>query len=167
MHFGIGAVGRLKLHRGIGLCLAAALLAACGGAGMPAAGAGQGDGGSETLRRDDLALRVQAMQTGHLPEAVARAYGVQRSRRDVLLLVALREGEDAVAISPRAEVSASSRDLLGRSRTIELRELQSGDLTDHVGSLRITPPETLSFEVRVQPEHGEPLHLQFTRDFLP
>lgn len=145
------------------------LVAACGGDAALSSGSGSDTGaaGEEVTRAGDLSLRVQAIQTDRLPEPVAAAYGVRRSRNDVLVLVALRQGADAVATSPAAEVKVTVSDLLGRSRAIAMRQIVSGDLVDHVGTLRATPPETLRIQVQARPANGEPLSLAITRDFLP
>lgn len=144
-------------------------LLGCGGGSVSTAGqaASNAAGATEVVREGDLSLRVQAVQTDLLPEPVASAYGVRRSRGEVLVLVALRQGADAVATSPAAQVDVEVRDLLGRSRQLQLQTMAAGELIDHVGTLRITPPETLAITVKAQPQAGPPLQLTITRDFLP
>ncbi|MDO5506222.1 MAG: DUF4426 domain-containing protein [Pseudoxanthomonas suwonensis] len=151
------------------LLAGAAGLAGCGGTPSTADATANAARASEpeVVRRGALSLRVQALQTAALPEPVAAAYGVGRDRNRVLLLVALRQGEDAVASSPEATITVEVRDLLGRAKPMPLSTLASGELVDHIGTVRISPPETLHFQVRALPQGGEPLELTITRDFLP
>lgn len=152
-------------------------LAGCGGAGPSAAASAQTQARSqepEVLRVGQYSLRAQAMQSEALPEAAARAYNVPRSRRDVVLIITLRQGDDAVATSPAdAAISVSAQDLLGRRREVALTPLHTSDLTDHIGTLRVNPPETLQFEVtarlpnRSEDDTSAPMQLRFARDFLP
>lgn len=160
------SLARHTLAGSLCIVLGAAVLAGCGG-GTSSASSDMRPAEPDVVRQGDFSLRMQAMQTDRLPEAVAAAHGVTRSRRDVLVLIALRQGEDAVATSPPGEVTIEVRDLMGRNRPVALAPMVSGELIDHVGTLRITPPETLRFEVRAMPEGSEPLDMRITRDFLP
>ena len=50
---------------------------------------------------------------------------------------------------------------------LELREVRSGDLVDYVGIARVSPPDTLRFDLDIRREGGATSTMQFTRDIFP
>lgn len=153
------------------------LLAGCGGsptalpANAPAALAQ-----SEAIARvGDVTVRANALQTSTLQESVARAYGIPRDDGTILLLVAVRRGAGADAASMPARIDASATDLSGHRHDIAMRELRIDDpgsstgqaLIDHVGTIDISLPETLRFDVRIVREGGATSTMQFDREFFP
>ena len=119
------------------------------------------------LVEGDLRIRASAVPTMQLPESVARGYGIERGENRVLLLVGLRRGSDGDETSVGGTVDARVTDLQGRTQTIAMRELHSGDLVDYIGIIVVTPPETLRFALRVTPAGGPPRELDFVREFYP
>lgn len=150
---------------------AAALLAlalgACGAAPTPPEGHATRAREEAVTRSDDLTVRASVVPTMAMGEAVAREYGVERHPRALLLMVGVRRGEGADETAVPARVTANAIDLRGVRTAIPLREVASGALTDHIGVVRIVPPETLRFHIEVQAASGRPLALQFSRDFYP
>lgn len=144
--------------------LLAALLAGCGGA----APAPQGNAAQEpaVLQLGDLTLRASAVPTTLLGEAAARQYGVDRDPRNVLLVIGLRRARAGGEISLPARVEARATDLLGRGQPLALREVRSDGFIDYVGVARISPPETVRFDIRVEADGAAPLELRFSRDFF-
>jgi hypothetical protein len=84
-----------------------------------------------------------------------------------MLLVGVRKGPEAQEVALPATVTAVATDLSGRRHAVGLRELRSGDLLDYVGTLKISPPDTLRFDVTIVREGGAQSQMQFTREFLP
>lgn len=127
------------------------------------------------LVEGDLRIRASAVPTMQLPESVARGYGIERGENRVLLLVGLRRGTDGDETSLSGAVDARVTDLQGRTQTIAMRELHSGnpsagpgqDLVDYIGIIVVTPPETLRFALRVTPAGEAPRELDFVREFYP
>src|SRR5262249_40521314 len=145
--------------------IALALLAGCGReASVPSA---QGNAaGSETVRIGAVAMHATAVQTDKLPEQVVRRYGAQRDSRTVLLVMSLRQGEEADAKALTAQrVEATVTDLLGRKQTLAMREVRDGDLVDYVGAAQVSPPDTLRFEVTMAGPNGRH-SMKFNRDFF-
>jgi len=148
-------------------CCLAVLLAACSG---PAPHAPSQNQAQEAVATSgDVTVRASTLQTLSLSPEVARRYGIARSENTVMLLVMTRQGASEAAVP--ADVQAKATDLRGQSRTLALRELrtQAGNetLIDYVGTLEISLPETLSFDINVTPRAGSTMSLQFTRDFVP
>ena len=76
-------------------------------------------------------------------------------------------GAEAQEVALPATVTAVATDLGGRRHAIALREVHSGDLLDYVGTLSVSPPDTLRFDVTVVREGGASSQMQFTREFHP
>ena len=111
-------------------------------------------------------MHLTAVQTDKLPEQVVRRYGVPRDARTVLLVMSLRQGEDADARALSAHrIQATATDLLGRKQTVSMREMRDGELIDYIGTAQVSPPDTLRFEVTADNGHG--IHrAKFNRDYF-
>jgi len=154
------------------LLCGALLLSACGGdAPKPAR---RIDAPQEAITRiGDVTIRANVMRTASLNEAVARGYGIERSDRTLMLLVSVRRGPDGQDIALPATVQASVANLHGQRRDIAMRELRTGDpasgpeqaLIDYVGTVDVSPPDTLSFDLKIVREGGATSAMQFSRDF--
>jgi hypothetical protein len=148
------------------------LLSACGGdAPKPAK---RIDTPQEAITRiGDVTIRANVMRTANLNEAVARGYGLERSDKTLMLLVSVRQGPDGKDIALPATVVASVVNLSGQRRDIAMRELRTGDpgsgpeqaLIDYVGTVDVSPPDTLSFDLEIVREGGATSAMQFSRDF--
>lgn len=126
-----------------------------------------------TARIGDITIHASAVQTSMLDPGIARQYGIARNAKTVLLLVAIRQGAVAEAFALPATVTASVTDLRGSRQQIEMHTLHSGnadvgtDLIDYVGTVETSLPDTLRFDILVQPEGIKATTLQFDRDFYP
>lgn len=142
----------------------ALLLSACGDdAPKPAR---QIDTPQEAVSRiGDVTIRANVLRTANLNEAMARGYGIPRSEDTLLLLVAVRKGPDGQDIALPATIQASVIDLRGQRRDIAMRELRTGELVDYVGTVDVSPPDTLSFDLKIVREGGATSLMQFSRDF--
>ena len=153
------------------LALSLSLLAACGQqtspatvTPSPAAADGQGEA---TVRVGDVTIRASAVQTAMLDAGVAARYGIARDPATVLLLVTVRKGGDADAVSLPATVTATATDLRGGRQHLAMHALETGGLVDYVGTVTTTLPETLRFDVAIVPVGAGAARLQFSRDFFP
>lgn len=149
------------------LILAFTLLPGCGGEvpRRPAAAAAAPQ--QATVRVGDVTVRANAIQTSTLGAEVASRYGIVRDDRTVLLLVSVRQGPDGRDVSLPAQVQANVTDLRGGRKPLELRELRSGDLLDYVGTVQVSLPDTLRFDVDVVAANGATATLQLEREFFP
>lgn len=146
------------------LC-ATLILGGCGG-GSPAPPAAAAQTPAE-LHTGDVTIRASAVPTTVLGEAAAKQYGIERDPRTVLLLVGVRRGPESQETSLPARVRGSAVDLLGRRQHFELREIRSDGFVDYAGSVRISPPETLRFDLVIERDGAAPATLSFNRDFFP
>jgi hypothetical protein len=145
-------------------------LAACGkdAAPSPAASVPASASADEAVARvGDVTMHASVMQTSSLNDGVAREYGITRSDNTVLLLIAVRKGADAQDTALPATITATATDLSGRRHDIAMRELRTGSLLDYVGSVDISLPDTLRFDVSIVRENGASSRMQFNREFFP
>jgi len=143
-------------------------LAACAEAPPPAAAPAQPTQAS--ARVGDVTIRASLVPTTSLGTEAAARHGIAREPDTVLLLVGVRRGEGAAETSMPAAVRASVTDLRGRTRPLDLRELRSeagpGEpLLDYAGTVAVSPPDTLRFEIEVDWGNGGRSSLQLQRDF--
>lgn len=144
----------------------ALLLGGCGGAAPPEGHAGA-TMEEATVRSGDVSIRASVVPTASLNPAVASRYGIQSGPGVVLLLVGVRQGEGMQETALPARITATATDLRGTRTRIELREIRTGELVDYAGTVRVTPPETLRFELEAEHAAGAPSGLSFSRDLYP
>lgn len=121
----------------------------------------------EVVRVGAVAMNISAIQTRQLPAQIAQRYGVAHDARTVLIVVSLREGDEARSTSRSARaVQATVSDLLGRKQNVSLREMRDGDLVDYIGVATVTPPDTLRFEIVAFDQQGQRYRALFNRDFF-
>lgn len=142
-------------------------IAACGGAPTPQAATPSSTANEAVSRIGDVTIRASVMQTSTLNEAVAREYGIIRDERTVLLLVAVHQGPEANESALPAQITATATDLRGGKHDIAMRELRSGDLLDYVGTVDVSLPDTLRFDLAIVREGGASSTMQFSREFYP
>ena len=165
-----------SLRHTLVLSLMCATLAACGGSAPPTPSSNNANVSQEAVSRiGDVTVRASAIPTATLAEQVARQYGISRANNTVMLLIGVRQGSDAQETALPARITAVATDLRGRRHDIEMRELRSGDpgaapgqaLLDYVGTIEISPPDTVRFDITVVREGGATSQMQFSRDFYP
>ncbi|KIQ97882.1 hypothetical protein TI01_0573 [Lysobacter sp. A03] len=150
------------------MLLGLGLLTACSAEpAAPVPAATLADSQDTVVTIGDVTARATVMPTTMLGSLVAEKYGIRRADDQVMLLVGLRRGEASAEISVPARIVATASDLRGGRRPIELRELSSGELMDYVGTVQVSLPDTLKFEIEITLEDGARKTMQFTRDFQP
>ncbi|WP_187775723.1 DUF4426 domain-containing protein [Luteimonas suaedae] len=155
--------------------LLAMTLTACGVAPVPPDDRAAQSHREAVVRAGDVTVRASVVPTAALNEAVARQYGIERSPRSVLLLVGVREGPERQETALPARIRGNVIDLRGVRQPLELREVRSGDdgadpeqaLLDYVGIVRVTPPDTLRFDLEIVTGDGVRSELRFSRDVYP
>lgn len=164
---------RSALHAIAALLLTTLAVSGCDRPSPPAPVSAAANAPQQAIARiGDVSIRASVVQTSTLGTAVASQYGIVRDDKTVLLLVAVRQGSEALETSIPAQVTATVTDLRGRTQPIAMRELrveaQGADaLVDHVGTIDIDLPDTLRFDVTVTREGGATSRLQFNREFYP
>ena len=150
------------------VCGAFALLAACsgedrtGGAVPPAV-----PGSASQVAADvgDASVIAVAIQTSQLNDAVAAEYGIEQRDDLVMLRVSPRLGESGTITTAPAQVRATVTDLRGHTRELELEPRTVAGLVDHVGTLTVSLPDTLRFNISVVTPQGATETLELSREF--
>ncbi len=120
------------------------------------------------LQVGDVRIHASLAPTATLNSAIAERYGVVSGRSAQLLLVGVRQGPAGEEVSLPAQVTARVRDLRGVSQDVALREVRSDGFIDYAGTVRVTPPDTLAFEIIVRRDGAAaPDVLRFSRDVFP
>ena len=148
------------------LLLGPALLAGCDSQPAPRVANQAAVPQEATLEVGDTRIRASVLQTSMLNDTVARQYGIERGDDIVMLLVGLREGAPAEEVSVPATVTATVTDLRGRKQVVGMRELASGELVDYVGTLQVSLPDTLAFEVSIARSGKPDSTMRFSREFF-
>ena len=152
----------------LAIALGTGLLSGCGGqpaAPVPAAVITESQ--DTVVRIGDATARATVLPTSQLGSLVADKYGIRRADDQLMLLVGLRRGEGSAEVSVPARIVATASDLRGGRSTIDMRELQSGELLDYVGTVAVKLPDTLQFEVDITLEDGARTTMRFSRDLQP
>ena len=154
------------------LCAAAVLLFACGQepqieviGGGPAAV--QPDDATYRDFGDDV-LHFNALTTDQLTPAVAKQYGIVRSKNRALLNVSIIQKQPgSTGRSVPGSVSATARNLTGQLKNLNLREIREGDAVYYIADLPVANGETLIFMVDATPiNETSRFSVQFSRQFF-
>jgi hypothetical protein len=112
-------------------------------------------------------IHHNAIPSASLEPAIARQYGIQRSKyRGMLNVSVIRSVEGTTGESSEAVVLAKANNIRGQLISIPMRKIIEGDAIYYIGEFRITDRETLNFEIQVQPK-GETRYYtaQLSQDF--
>jgi len=143
-----------------------ALLAACGGPGdstVPQAKPAEAT--SEDI--GDYIVHFSAQSTDQLPQDVARAYDIVRSKNRAMLNVSVIRESDNQSVP--ATVTVKATNLTGQLKNITMRKIEEpGDTAAiyYIGETAVANRETLLFDIRVKPEGEDNAYdVRFKRQF--
>lgn len=160
---------RMKLHRmkSCSIALLCLALAACGGSDSPKPARILDTPQEAISRSGDVTIRANLVRTLALNDAMARTHGIERDDHTALLMVSVRKGPESSEVSLPAKINATVTDLQGKRVDIDMREVRTGEFIDHLGTITISVPDTLRFDLTIQRDDGTVSTMQFTREFLP
>ena len=93
-------------------------------------------------------VHYNALSTESLPPAVARAYGITRSKnRGLLNISVLKKGGGYQGVEAVIDVSATN--LTGQLRNINLRKIEEQNAVYYVSEFSVADRETLDFSIKV------------------
>lgn len=147
-------------------CGALVLLASCSGEDRAASPAAV-PGSASQVQADvgEASVTAVAIQTSQLPAEVAAEQGIEQRDDLVMLRVSPRQGDLGDISSAPTQVRATVTDLRGQTRDLELEERVVAGLVDHVGTVQVTLPETLRFNISVVSQEGQTETLELSREF--
>lgn len=107
----------------------------------------------------DYTVHYNALTTDLIDPAVARAYGIVRSKSRALINVAVLRKVMGTSGQPvRATVEASATNLSSQLKSVDMRELNEGGAIYYIGELPVAHDETLDIRIVVTPEGSELKH---------
>jgi hypothetical protein len=97
-------------------------------------------------------IHHNAIPSASLEPAIARQYGIQRSKyRGMLNVSVIKTVEGTTGKSSEAVILAKANNIRGQLISIPMRKVTEGDAIYYIGEFRIADQETLHFEIKVQP----------------
>jgi hypothetical protein len=118
-------------------------------------------------RVGDVTIRANVLPTANLAEPMAQQYGIARDEDTVMLLVSVRRGAEGADTAIPATIEASAANLHGQREALTMREIRAGDYVDYVATAEVSPPDTLTFDLKIVREDGATSTMRFSRDFTP
>ena len=98
-------------------------------------------------------IHHNAIPSDSLDPAIAKQYGIQRSKyRGMLNISIIKSEEGTTGKSSEAVVMAKANNIRGQLISIPMRKVSEADAIYYIGEFRIANLETLNFEVQVQPK---------------
>lgn len=113
-------------------------------------------------------VHYNALNSSMISPEVAKSYGIQRSDSRALINISVfKNTENQLPKAVKATVTTTGRNLIGQTRTIEMREiLEGGDAIYYIGELSVANMETFDFTVEVTPEgKNRPYEVKFRQQF--
>ena len=115
----------------------------------------------------EYVIHHNAITTDNLSPQMASAYGLQRSKGRAMLNVSVIKGKQGRMGTPvAAKIDATTRNVIGQTSTIALREVREGNAIYYIGDFPVAHRETLDFFLQVTPEgENSPFKAQLRQEF--
>ena len=140
--------------------LVAAAALAFAGLALPAA--------AQSVTVDGITVHYAAVPGDALDPEVARALGIVRSPRRVVINIAVRRGPPGREQAVPAQVDVRVRDARGDLPAPRMRAVHDAGGDYHLGEVRIDGEAHLAFVVEVRVAGRQlPIRATFARDFFP
>lgn len=157
----------MSLHARLGALSLFALLAACGGPGESAQVPVAQPAAATSADIGDYVVHFSAQTTDELPQDVARAYDILRSKNRAMLNVSIIRKSDNASVTAAVEVQATN--LTGQLKNVTMRKIQEpGEKAAiyYIGETAVANRETLIFDISVTPDgQNTPSEVRFKREF--
>ena len=117
---------------------------------------------------DDYTVHYNALPTDVLQPAVARSYGITRSKNRVLLNVSVLQKVMGTTGRPvTARVTARATNLNNQLKSIDMREAGDSGGIYYLGEVTVDHAEILHFHIDVMPEGTDKTHvIEFQQQFF-
>ena len=113
----------------------------------------------------DFIVHYNAISTESLPPAVARAYGITRSKNKGLLNISvLKKGAGFQGVE--ADIKVSATNLTGQLRDIELRKIVEQKAIYYISVFSVANRETLDFSIQVKTADNQTGNIKLRQQFF-
>lgn len=123
---------------------------------------------AETAKKvGDYAVHYNAFTSDSLQPAMAKAYGITRSKnRGLLSISILKQSLSPLGTPVKGTVKAKANNLTGQMKSIKIREIDDGGSVYYVSEFHVAHKEILDFSIEAIPE-GEkrPIVINFRQQF--
>lgn len=110
-------------------------------------------------------VHYNAIPTESLPQTVARAYGITRSKNKGLLNISvLKKGAGFQGVEANIKVSATN--LTGQLRDIELRKIVEQNAIYYISVFSVANRETLDFSIKVTTADNQTANIKLRQQFF-
>ena len=115
----------------------------------------------------DYTVHYSAFTSDSLQPAMAKAYGITRSKNRALLSISiLKKSLSPLGTPVKAAINAEANNLTGQWKKIDVREIDDGSAVYYVSEFRVAHKEILNFKIEATPEGSKsPLTLKFQQQF--
>lgn len=111
-------------------------------------------------------VHYNVVRTDFLTPAVAKSYGINRSKTRGLLTVSVLKLDGKGSVAVASALSATAVNLNAQLYAIDMRQVREGRAIYYIGEFRISPPETLKFKIEARPQPALPLTVEFEQTFF-
>lgn len=116
----------------------------------------------------DIEVHFNAISTDDLTPDVAKSYKLERSKnRGLLTIAVLKKNKLGVGQPIKAEITASATNMSAQLSSLTMREVQEGNAIYYLGDFRVSPPDTMTFTVKVKPQGESKVHdIEFKQQYF-
>lgn len=113
----------------------------------------------------DVEVHYSAFNSTFLTAQVARSYKLKRNGYSAILNISVLDNSQAGKPAITADISGTSKNLIGQTRQLSFREVKEGDAIYYLAEFPITEEEQLTFNLDVSAGIKGTGRLQFTQKF--
>jgi len=155
----------MKMRRILLTLAPLAILAGCGGAGENADVPEAEPAEATSAEIGDFTVHFSAQATADVPQDIAVAYGLTRTKNDAMLTVSIIRKSDSLPVA--GDVLVKAVNLTGQLKTVRMRRIDEQDAIYYIGVTNVDNRETLIFDIEVTPEgSSDTASLRFKRQFF-
>ena len=116
----------------------------------------------------DYVIHYNAFATGDLSPAIAKTYGITRSKNRALLNVTVLKKMLGTTGQPvTATVKATATNLNRQLQMLDTREVHESNAIYYLAEANVSDQETMEFNIDVTPTgHDQTAHIQFRQQFF-
>ena len=116
----------------------------------------------------DYVVHYNAFNTDMLQPAIARQYGIKRSKNRIMFnITVLKKVAGTTGQPVQAKVIGHASNLNEQLRSLKPRKVVEGKAIYYIGDLPVTDKETLKFDFQITPNgKQQPYHLSFRQQFF-
>lgn len=113
----------------------------------------------------DVEVHYSAFNSTFLTAQVARNYKLKRNAYSAMLNISVLDNSQAGKPAITAQITGTSKNLLGQTRQLNFREVQEGDAIYYLAEFPISQEEQLTFDLDVNAGIKGTGRLKFTQKF--